>query len=82
MTIIFISPPPTQVQRITDKRSGFDLMVGLAEWLGIEEKTLSQQNSFLGTDFKNSESSQPRKVFANGNIIDYADLADDPAILP
>ncbi|RRD91662.1 phosphoethanolamine transferase [Conchiformibius steedae] len=62
---------------IHSPKSAFDFINGFAEWLGIEEKTLSQQPSF----FEDKPNGKIR-VFNWHEMVDFDSLEDDPPLPP
>lgn len=77
---IKISSDDTARTHIQTARSGFRLMAGLANWLGIDEPQLLADGQTFWTD---TPDTKPIEVFsgAEKNPL-YEMLDDDPAILP
>ncbi|MGC6248542.1 phosphoethanolamine transferase, partial [Bisgaard Taxon 45] len=75
---IQISSDDTAQKRIHVYRSGMDFLNGFAEWLGIEEPSLTRPYSFFSEDNMNL----PLKVFDWEKYIDFDLLPSDPALLP
>ncbi len=74
--LIQISSDDKTRNYINAKKSGFDLIYGMAEWLGISEETLSK-NLYVH-HYGESFSSQSLK----NDLVDYESLPNDPIMLP
>lgn len=76
--LIQFSSDDTKRTYINAQKSGFDLINGMAEWLGIQEKTLMQKPSF----YLDKQTTEKVSVFNWEKIVDYDSLQDDPALPP
>ncbi len=75
--LIVMSSDDTERKYINAKKSGFQFVNGFAEWLGVEEQSLTTQPTFI-SDVK---SKQVIKVFNGTEVVDYQSLPNDPAIV-
>lgn len=75
--LIIFSSDDTKRTYIDAYKSGYDLIYGIAEWLGIQEESLMKKNSF----FLNKSYGRI-KVFNNITEVYHDELDDDPVMLP
>ncbi len=75
--LIQFSSDDTKRTYIDAYKSGFDLIYGIAEWVGIEEETLSKKPSFYSND-----TTERVKVFNTKELVYYDELEDDPTLPP
>ncbi|PIE47664.1 MAG: hypothetical protein CSA42_02545 [Gammaproteobacteria bacterium] len=71
--LIVLSSDDKTRQVINAQRSGFDFMSGLAEWLGIEEKSLTLKQPFFS-----DKTAHKVQVFNGVELVEYDTLKDDP----
>ncbi len=74
---IRFSSDSTKQEVIYSRKSGFDALSGLAQWMGIRETQLSRKPDF----FAEGENG-PVYVFNQEKLVDFDTLADDPAQKP
>ncbi|WP_283774293.1 phosphoethanolamine transferase [Histophilus somni] len=72
--LIKFSSDDVKREYIQAPKSAFNFMSGFAQWLGINEKYLQNEQNFFS-----EEISLPIKVFNWEKFVDFEDLADDPA---
>lgn len=75
--LIIFSSGDTKRTYIDTYKSGYDLIYGIAEWLGIREESLMKKDTFFS-----NQSHERIKVFNNSTEVYHDELDEDPVILP
>lgn len=76
--LIQFSSDDTQRIYINAQKSGYDLINGIAEWLGIQEEILSQKTSF----YSNQPSNRIKLFNSQDKVIFYDELENNPTLPP
>ncbi|MBN6710502.1 phosphoethanolamine transferase [Haemophilus haemoglobinophilus] len=74
--LIKFSSDDVKREYIQAPKSAFQFMGGFAQWLGIQEKHLQQEQNFFS-----EETTLPIKVFNWQKFVNFEDLDSDPAIV-
>lgn len=72
--LVVINSSDNSQKRIQATRSGFNLINGIAQWMGIKEKNLKKYGDFFG-----KENDAPIKVYNTTENVYFKDLHADPA---